>query len=137
MNRGPMPNSRPKGPSFHEKAIAAHGENAPEWLIELAQLADREGLGGAEKRIGYSRSAISTVINGKYSGDVRRVEEMVRGALMAATVDCPVLGDIGRDRCLNEQEQPFRATSNFRVRLFHACRSGCPHAGTKSPEDAA
>lgn len=129
MNRGPIPNSRPAGKSFVDKVTDAHGADASDWLIELARFADAEGLGGAAKKINYSRSAISNVINGKYhGGDLARVESMVRGALMAETVECPVIGTIGRDRCLTEQKEPFRATSAYRAQLFHACRSGCPNA---------
>lgn len=131
MNRGPRPNTRPDKP-FLDKVRDAYGEPA-DWLVELARITDTEGLRGAASRIGYSRSAISNVLNGKYArGDLVRVEEMVRGALMAATVDCPVLGEIGRDRCLTEQDEPFRATSAFRAQLYHACRSGCPHARRKT-----
>lgn len=132
MIRGPLTNSKADSRTFSEKVAQAYGEPVADWLQELARLADAEGLGGCEKRIGYSRSAISNVLNGKYGkGDLGRVEEMVRGALMATTVDCPVLGDIGRDRCLSEQIEPFRATSAFRAQLFHACRNGCPHARRK------
>lgn len=125
MNRGPVKNSRPAGKSFADKAIEAWGSPAPDWIEELAQLADAEGLAGAEKRIDYSRSAISQILANKYAGDIARVEQMVRGALMAVTVDCPVLGEIGRDRCLTEQKEPFRATSRHRAQLFHACKT-CP-----------
>lgn len=128
MNRGPAPNSRVEGLTFTEKAIASHGDPTPDWLLELARVTDAEGLGGAAKRIGYSKSAISNVLNGKYPGDVTRVASMVRGALMAEMVECPVIGTIGRDRCLQEQNEPFRATSAFRAQLFHACRGGCPNS---------
>jgi hypothetical protein len=124
VNRGPVKNSRPVGRSFAEKAAEAWGL-VPEWVAELVALADAEGLGGAGKRIGYSASAVSTIIARKYAGDLPRVEQMVRGALMAETVDCPVLGDIGRDRCLTEQKEPFRATSRLRTQLFHTCKT-CP-----------
>jgi len=127
MNRGPQKNSRPSGASFAEKAILAWGEPLPDWVAALAELADREGLAGAEKKIGYSRSAVSTVLSAKYRGDMDRVADMVRGALLSATVDCPVLGEIGRDRCLTEQKEPFRATSRFRTQLFHACKT-CANA---------
>jgi len=128
MNRGPVTGRRPNAPRFVDKVTAIHGDDAPDWLLELASFADREGLAGAEKRIGYSRSAISNVIADKYTGDLGRVEEMVRGALMSLTVDCPVLGEIGRDRCLQEQKEPFRATSRHRAQIYHACRGGCPHS---------
>ena len=126
MNRGPQKNSRPAG-LFTGKAKAGWGTPLPEWVAELARLADAEGLPGAEKRVGYSRSAISTVLSGKYKGDIERVAEMVQGALMALKVECPVLGQIGRDQCLTEQKEPFRATSRHRAQLFHACKT-CPNA---------
>lgn len=127
MNRGPAQNKRPTaGMSFVEKAAAAHGEPLSDWLDELARLADAEGLRGAGERIGYHASAVSMIIAGKYQGDVDRVEQMVRGALMALSVNCPVLGQIGRDQCLTEQKEPFRATSRHRAQLFHACKT-CPN----------
>lgn len=112
--------------SFADKAAAAYGAALPDWIAALALCADREGLRGAATRIGYSRTAVSTVLSGKYRADMARLEEMVRGALLSATVECPVLGEIGRDRCLSEQKEPFRATSAFRAQLFHACKT-CPN----------
>ena len=107
MRPGPAPETRPPGLSFLEKASAAWPEPLADWLVELARLADGCGLRGAEKRIGYSAGAISSVINNKYGkGDIGRVEETVRGALMALTVDCPELGELARDRCLAWQKKP-------------------------------
>jgi hypothetical protein len=129
MNRGPISGQSTQTKSFLEKATDAYGQPLPDWILQLANLADTVGLSGCEKRINYSRSAISSVLNGKYAkGDMGRFESMVRGALMAETVECPVLGQIGRDRCLNEQNEPFRATSSFRAQLYHACRGGCVNA---------
>ena len=141
MNRGPIAGTRMDAKSFTDKAASAWGDPLPEWIGELARLADAEGLGGCATRINYSRSAISNVLNNKYAnGDIGRVEAMVRGALMSETVDCPILGQIGRDRCLQEQNEPFRATSAFRAHLYHACRGGCAHARsttqTKGGRDA-
>lgn len=113
--------------SFADKAQRAW-EELPDWVAELAAMADAEGLDGAGKRIGYTGSAISGVINHKYGGNLAAVEERVRWALMSKTVDCPILGEIDRNRCLEEQQEPFRATSAFRAQLFHACRNGCPNA---------
>jgi len=129
-----MPNSRPTGPSFIDKALQSY-TGAPDWVIELARLADAEGLAGAEKRIGYSRSAISAVINCKYAGDLDRVEQMVRGALMAETTLCPVLGELPRNRCLEWQKKPYAPTSSHRVQMYVACQS-CPNARVRR-EDAA
>lgn len=129
MKRGPEQGSGRNGDdrSFALKAGLAWGET-PDWVAELAAVADREGLKGAAKRIGYSPSAVSTVINARYPGDLPRVEEKVRGALMGAVVDCPALGEIGRDSCLDWQTKPFAATSSIRAAVFRACRAGCPHS---------
>ncbi|MBN9078232.1 MAG: transcriptional regulator [Rhizobiales bacterium 65-79] len=122
-------------PTMVEKAAAAHGGAAPDWIVALAELVDREGLRGAEKRIGYSPAALSNVIRARYTGDVGRVEEKVRGALMGVVVDCPVLGEIGRNQCLDWQRKPFAATSSIRVSVYHACRGGCPHSALRqTPE---
>lgn len=124
MNRGPAPKSRPPV-SFAEKASAAWGNSIPDWIVELVSVADADGLAGAEKRVGYSRSALSTIIAGKYKGDLDRVEQVVRGALMSETVDCPVLGVLGRDRCLEWQTKPFAPTSSHRMTMRRACKT-CP-----------
>lgn len=120
--------------SMLDKACCGWGET-PDWVAELAQLADREGLAKAGARIGYSASVVSQAINNRYAmGDLGRVEEAVRGALMGLEVECPVLGPIGRNHCLDEQKQPFRATSRHRAQLYHACRGGCPHSKLKDQD---
>jgi hypothetical protein len=111
-----------------EKATEAWNGEVPDWVVELATIADRSGLKGASKAINYSTSAISTVISNRYAGDMARVEEKVRGALMGMTVVCPVLGEIGRDACLDHQKRPFAPTNSARTRLYHACRGGCPNS---------
>lgn len=129
MNRGPAKEQRPVFGSYISNATKAWSP-LPDWVEELANLADATSLKAAALKIGYSHSAASTIISGKYKGDLGRVEQMVRGALMALTVDCPVLGEIGRDRCLTEQKEPFRATSRHRAQLFHACKI-CPQRRTQ------
>ena len=123
-------------PLFVEVA-AGHWQGAPEWVMQLAAEADRTTLTAAAARIGYSVGLVSQVIRAKYPGDLEKVEIAVRGALMGETVGCPVLGEIGRDRCLHEQGMPRAATSAIRARLYHACRSGCPHSRIKGGDDVA
>ena len=117
MKPGPMQDFRPAGQSFVDKAHAAW-QPLPGWVAELARLADREGLKGAAKRINYSVSAVSTVIGGKYAGDMARVEAMVRGALMSEQVECPVLGEIGRDRTRSVVRWPL---AGLRSSAMRAC----------------
>ncbi len=111
-------------------------EEVPDWIMVLARAC--EGAGASQttiaKRIGYSPSAVSAVLNNKYAGDLARVEAAVRGALMAETIMCPVLGELGLDRCQSHQRKAggkFRATSGVAVRLYHACRGDCAHSRIK------
>jgi hypothetical protein len=125
MNRGPQPGvSRV---DHVAKARAAWGET-PDWVIALAELCSQIGNAAAGARVGYGASTISQVLSKTYRGDLGRIAESVSGALLGALVECPVLGTIGRDRCLQEQREPFRATSSMRAQLYHVCRSGCPNA---------
>lgn len=121
--------------TFVEKAAAAWGET-PDWITELAAIADQLGQKKAADMIGYTAGLVSAVLNAKYAGDMQGVEESVRGALMGLKVECPILGEIGRDHCLKEQKEPFRATSAFRAQIYHACRNGCPNARLKGGKNA-
>lgn len=135
MNRGPRTGMRPADDrSFVEKATEGWGPDTPDWIIELARLADRYGLRGAGDRIGYSGTVLSNAINAKYGGDLGRVEKAVRGALMGAVVECPVLGEIGRHTCIATQRKPLSSANPKSVRLYFACRNGCPNANLNPKE---
>jgi len=105
-------------------------------VLELARLADRLGLNEAGKRIGYSGPTVSQVINNRYQkGDVARVEGMVRGALMASIVICPIYGEMARNVCLEWQARPFSCASSNCVRMYQACRAGCVNSKYKQGEE--
>ncbi|MBK1625220.1 transcriptional regulator [Afifella marina] len=125
MNRGPVSGNQKA--DFVARARIAWGE-PPDWVVTLAEEATRTTGAAAARRINYSPATLSQVISNTYRGDLGRVQEMVEGALMASTVDCPVLGEIGRDRCLDEQARPFAATSTHRAQLYHWCAGRCPHS---------
>lgn len=110
----------------------------PAWVLSLAQACAASSQAAVGRRLGLSGALISAVLGGTYAargGDMKRVEEIVRGALMGSTLVCPVMGEIGTDRCHKEQREPFRATSAFRVRLFQMCRR-CPNRHTKEESHA-
>lgn len=119
---------RPAEQSYVDKARVAWGNTVPDWILSLAEEADRTSGEAAALKIGYSAAVVSNVLRAKYPGALGTVAERVRGALMGQTVDCPVWGDIGRDRCLTEQSLPFLATSSARAQCYRACRSGCPNS---------
>ena len=86
-------------------------------------------LATAGRPQGYSAAAISQLISGTYAArDTGRIEAAIRATLLSETVTCPVLGEIGLADCMGWQAKPFAATNPQRVRMYRACRSGCPHA---------
>jgi hypothetical protein len=114
--------------SFVDKARLAWGEHCPDWVIALAELADRKRLKGAGDAIGYSGSLVSTVLSNTYQGDVDKVRQKVMGELLGETVQCPGLGrPMSRKTCLDWQDKPNAPTSSLRARMYRACRAGCPN----------
>lgn len=106
------------------KARAAWGDAIPPEVLILAEACKARTSRAVAQQLGYSDAVISYVLANKYqNGNLPRVFAKIRGALMGETVMCPILDEIGRDRCLTEQAKPFAATNSTRARLFHACRT--------------
>jgi len=99
------------------------------WIDALRAACARVGSQArVAAQIGYSPAVVNQVLKGVYKGDIARVQQAVEGALMGATVDCPVLGELPRNRCLENQDRPFAATNPIRVQLYRTCRESCPHS---------
>jgi hypothetical protein len=117
---------------FVAKARAAWGKTIPDWVEVLAIEANRTDASKAAKRIGYSGAVLSGLFANKYPGDLDRVEAKVRGVLMSAVVICPVVGEIGLDRCRDEQKTGNTGASPLRSQFFRKCRGigtpKCPHS---------
>lgn len=107
---------------------ASWGDDAPEWVLLLAEQCDRSTQKKVAEQIGYCGAVVNQVLKRRYGGDLAAVEKSVRGAFLNATVSCPVLGDLPLNRCLQHQRQRFSAVNAMRVRLYRACHGGCPHA---------
>lgn len=138
MKRGPLPGTARNidERSFLEKAQSGWDGDLPDWVSVLASHADAHSLKVTGDAIGYSHSLVSNVIAGKYRGDLGRVKERVRGALMGLTVECPGTGEpMPRHTCLDWQKKPFEATSQQRCRMYRACRGGCPNFLPKGKSD--
>lgn len=121
-----------------DNALSAWGTPLPDWIAVLADECDRTTQKATGARIGYSAGVVNAVLKRAYKGDYSAVEQSVRGALMAATVNCPVLGELTTDRCLQQQRQPFAAHNPQRIALWRACRTACVHSrltAKPSPDD--
>jgi len=74
-----------------------------------------------------SPAIVNQVLKGTYKGDIYRIQSLVEGVLMKSTVECPVIGEIPRQRCLEHQVKKFAATNPLRVQLSRECPD-CPHS---------
>lgn len=126
--------SSPFEKTFVEKAREAYGDSLPDWIEELAKFATATSAAAAARRIGLKgATTVSQIISGKYGAkDWGAIEARVRGALMRETVMCPVLDEITKAHCLDEQAKDFTGTSQARTALYRECRSGCPHSRLKA-----
>ena len=96
------------------------------WIDVLKTETDKSSQAAVARVLGYSPAAINQVIKGTYKGDSSRIEQTVRATFMHETVLCPVLSEIPKKKCFEEQAKPFAATNRQRVELFKACRN-CPN----------
>ncbi len=97
-----------------------------DWLTVLREQCSRSSQAAIGKRLNYSATVVNQVLKGAYKGDLSAVQRAVEGALMGLTVDCPVVGELPRNRCLEFQRRDFAATNHFRVQLSRTCPT-CPN----------
>ena len=112
--------------------LARHhwGATAPEWITVLAGACDSSNQTAVAKRLNISHSIIGPVLRRAYPGRLDRIEQRVRGELMNERVSCPVLGEITKRRCIDEQVRAgsaYVATNAVRVELRRAC-AVCPNS---------
>ena len=95
----------------------------------LAQLRDASGSAYP------SATIIGLVLSGTYPSDPARLRALVEGLYCGATVDCPVLGTIGRDQCEYHQGRPFSTANPMQVAVWRACRDGCELSRHTHPQE--
>ncbi|MBX3447547.1 MAG: transposase family protein [Parvibaculaceae bacterium] len=112
-----------------DRVAKAWGDRATEdWLQALVEECERTSQRAAAKRLGVSDTVVTRVLGNSYAGDTEGIAEKVRGALLSVTVMCPVLEEIGRDRCIAEQGKKLSFGNALSARVYRACRGGCPHS---------
>ena len=102
------------------------GKASPEWVITLANACDRSSQAAVARQLGVSGAMINQALRNTYTGRMDKLEQRVRGELMNERVNCPVLGDITKRRCIDEQSREYAATNALRVELRRACPR-CEH----------
>lgn len=98
------------------------------WTDILKQQCRQHSQKWVGEQMGYSAAVVNQVLKGAYKGDLTKVEKAVKGAFMNEKVDCPVMGEMASHVCLENQKLPFSSINPMRVKLFKACRGGCPHS---------
>jgi hypothetical protein len=124
MKRGPTPGK--PGVDAIARARAAWGDPLPVEIMALAEACTLRPAARVAAEIGYSPAVVSNVLARKYPGDRQAVFARIRGVLLGEQVACPVLGDIGRDQCLDHQKPRAGSANPTRARLKRACPS-CQH----------
>lgn len=104
-----------------------------EWMNVLkAQCEEKSQLQVARElrqRDGFpSGGIINQVLHDKYPYEqgLTRLQALVEGRYMRATVDCPELGELALDECQAWQSTPLSTANSLRIEMFRACRI-CPN----------
>jgi hypothetical protein len=125
--------ARPYGPknggTYVERARAAWG-TVPDKIMHLALACDlADNLSVVAERIGYSVSAISSVLANTYKGRMDRIEAAIDGVLMQAEVYCPAAGmKLARNVCADHQKQKIASSASPLAARFPAACRGCTHS---------
>ncbi|MGB0893250.1 MAG: helix-turn-helix domain-containing protein [Parashewanella sp.] len=98
------------------------------WKQVLIEQCNEHGQVHVAKELGVSKTAISQLVNDKYPGDLERMQKLVEGAYMDQVVVCPILGEISLHDCDKHQRNTNTSGNPQRLRVYKACRSGCPHS---------
>lgn len=99
----------------------------PDWIVALATTCDQTSQNKASTRLGISASTVSQLLRNKYPGNMARMEERIRSALMQTEIRCPALGKISGEACLKwrDRSKGLSSASPLVVGMFRSCRN-CP-----------
>ena len=115
--------SAPDRLSTLDRTRAAWAGSPPVWVEVLARACDSTSQNAVAKRLSRSAALVSNVLANKYPGDMSATELVVQGVLMSATVDCPVLGEVPTNICIDNQDQPLCTASPQGWKLYRACQT--------------
>ena len=113
------------------------GEAMPDWVAALARACDETSQSKVAAKMERSPTLVSNVLRNRYPADTSIVEDIVRGHFMREVVDCPALGEIGKQVCRRWRGKAanFENVNSQSVTMYRACNR-CPiHKG--ADDDAA
>ncbi|WP_299370484.1 hypothetical protein [uncultured Tateyamaria sp.] len=117
------------------KAKEAYGGDVPDWVEVLALEADRTSQSSVARRLSYTPGAINSVLGNTYRANTQNIENSVRGVLMDVRITCPMLGEIGPQKCTawRLRARKGNAANSLHKRMAAACRA-CPRSKPEGSE---
>jgi len=96
-------------------------------MLEILQKQIKEkGLEQVAKELGISKTTVYLVLQGKYKGSVKNIEEKVKKIYGSNGIQCPVLGEISPAQCAEiyrQAEFVGKYVSNpEKLILYRECR---------------
>lgn len=106
---------------------AAWGEDAPKWIMELAEKCAATSANRVARKLGRSGAMISQALNNSYPASLAPLEERFNGVFKNLEIECPQLGPISPIECgdWREKSKEFVPVSQERAKMFRACNN-CP-----------
>jgi hypothetical protein len=100
----------------------------PDWIVALAEACHKSSQAAVARQLAVSGGLISQLLSNTYPAGTARIEERVRGLLMRAVVDCPVMGELPTNECQDWRRKAAspQLASPRAVMMCRACM-GCAH----------
>lgn len=123
----------------HLQADLAAAQTAPpatpDWLQVLRAACAAGSQARTAEQLGISEATVSQALSGTYKAATTRIERRVRGELLGATCECPVMGDVSTRVCQDVQERRPPIANPQHAQAWFACRGRgpftragvCPH----------
>lgn len=117
------------------REVNPSGAQAPAdglWLELLRKEVMETSIGRAALKVGYSRTAISLALAGKYDRDLTKMQMKVLAALqLPMKVECPhLLINLPTDMCNDFSTRSAPTHHPFGMQLWRACQQ-CPNRAEK------
>lgn len=113
--------------------VSAWGSEPPQFIQLLADAVAESSRASVARKIGVSRSSVSTLLANRYpSPSTRKIEAKVLEAL--GRVACPTMGDIATNRCTQIRNRPFMSSHPQAIAQFRAC-ANCSYNPKRRSEE--
>ena len=102
--------------------VATHwGDQAPDWINELAHECDSSSQATVARKLGRSASLVNQLLKRKYPGDLDDIEKRFESAFQPDLRNCPIMGQISGEICLSNQGKKYDPSNHIAVSLYRAC----------------